>query len=117
MLGARIAALRRQAGMNQAQLAEILQISASAVGMYEQGRREPSAQMLLALARALGVSVDFLLTGEVTARLDEEAYTRMLRSLVGAADRRLESRGKRPFTRQELAVLFAALLTDSEIPL
>ena len=61
MLGARIAALRRSQGWNQAELARRLQISPSAVGMYEQGRREPSAQMLVALARTLGVSVDYLL--------------------------------------------------------
>ena len=35
MMGARIAALRREAGMNQAQLARALQVSPSAVGMYE----------------------------------------------------------------------------------
>ena len=116
-MGQRISALRRQQGLSQAELASRLGISPSAMGMYEQGRREPAADTLVALSRELGVTTDFLLTGEVTARLDEEAYTRMLRSLVGAADRRLESRGKRPFTRQELAVLFAALLTDSEIPL
>ena len=40
MLGARIAALRRQAGMNQGELAKKLGISPSTVGMYEQGRRD-----------------------------------------------------------------------------
>ncbi len=111
MLGARIAALRRQAGMNQAQLAEILQISASAVGMYEQGRREPSAQMLLALARAFGVSVDFLLTGEPLEqeRLD---LRRMLLERLEAADSRLDKRQSRPFSREELAVLMAAMLLE-----
>ena len=44
MLGARIAALRRDAGWSQAELGKRLQVSASAVGMYEQGRREPSAE-------------------------------------------------------------------------
>ena len=39
MKGARIAALRRQADMSQAQLARLLGVSPSAVGMYEQGRR------------------------------------------------------------------------------
>ena len=38
MRGARIAALRRQAGMSQAELARLLGVSPSAVGMYEQGR-------------------------------------------------------------------------------
>ena len=111
MLGARIAALRRQAGMNQAQLAELLQISASAVGMYEQGRREPSAQMLLALARACGVSVDFLLTGKPPEQ-DTNQLRRMLLDRLEAADSRLEQRKSRPFSREELAVLMAAMLLE-----
>ena len=60
-MGARIAALRRHAGLSQAELAQRLQISASAMGMYEQGRREPSADTLVALARELRVSTDYLL--------------------------------------------------------
>ena len=41
--------------MTQAALAKRLGLSPSAVGMYEQGRREPSAQTLVDLARELGV--------------------------------------------------------------
>ena len=36
MIGIRIAALRRDAGLSQAQLAQKLKISPSAMGMYEQ---------------------------------------------------------------------------------
>ena len=56
MLGTRIAALRREAGLSQAELAQRLQVSPSALGMYEQERREPSMQTLVKLARELGVS-------------------------------------------------------------
>ena len=112
MIGARIAALRKKSGLSQAELARQLQCSASAVGMYEQGRREPSAEMLVRMARVFGVSVDYLLTGmpgrEETATLDA-----MLRDRITSADRRLEQRTSRPFSRQELAVLFAAMLMDS----
>ena len=43
MFGARMATLRRAAGISQAQLAERLGVSPSAIGMYEQGRREPGS--------------------------------------------------------------------------
>ena len=110
-MGARIAALRRDAGLSQAELAGRLQISPSALGMYEQGRREPSAQMLVALAQVLGVSTDYLLTGiPAPDRMDE--LHRMLLSRITSADRRLEGRLDRPFSRQELAVLFAAMLME-----
>ena len=112
MLPCRIACLRRSVGMNQLQLARKLHLSPSTIGMYEQGRREPSADTLVALARELGVTTDFLLTGRVTDALDEQTYSRMLRSLVSQADRRLEARPERPFSRQELAVLLAALLME-----
>ena len=110
-MGARIAVLRREAGLSQAELAEKLQISASAMGMYEQGRREPSAQLLVAMARTLGVTTDYLLTG-IPAPERGEDFERMLLNRIRAADRHLESRRDRPFSRQELAVLFAALLME-----
>ena len=111
MLGARIAALRKGLGWNQTELANRLKISPSAVGMYEQGRREPSADTLVAMARVLGVSVDYLLTGTPEAR-EVTALDDMLRDRITSADRRLEGRTSRPFSRQELAVLFAAMLME-----
>ncbi len=112
MLGQRIALLRRQAGMSQAELAARMGISASAVGMYEQGRREPSVDTLVALSEIFQVSTDYLLTGKIADPREAGALQKLLEEKVLAAERRLESRGKKPFTRQELAVLFAALLME-----
>ena len=111
VLGARIAALRRHAGLSQAELAQRLQISASAIGMYEQGRREPSAQTLVTMAQTLGVTTDYLLTGTSNGE-QEEDFHRLLLDRITSADRRLEKRPDRPFSRQELAVLFAAMLME-----
>ncbi len=110
-MGARIAALRREAGMSQAQLAQALQVSPSAVGMYEQGRREPSADTLVELSRIFSVSVDYILTGVPGVR-EEQAMEAMLLNRIAAADRRMGRRKDRPFSRQELAVLFAAMLME-----
>ena len=101
VLGQRIAALRRQQGLSQAQLAARLGISPSAMGMYEQGRREPSADTLVALARELQVTTDFLLTGQLNAQMDEEAYSRMLLHLVNAADQKLQQRQKQKLKLQQ----------------
>ena len=111
MLGERIAALRRARGLSQAELAGRLRISPSAMGMYEQGRREPPAQILVALARELGVSTDYLLTGKPREAERPELEEMVLRRIT-SADRRLEQRTDRPFSRQELAVLFAAMLME-----
>jgi transcriptional regulator with XRE-family HTH domain len=112
MLGARIAALRRDKGWSQAELAGFLGISASAVGMYEQGRREPSAALLVALARSFEVTTDFLLTGLPGRPEDGETTIRLLEQSLEAAEAALARRRDRPFTRRELATLLAAMLMD-----
>lgn len=64
MLFRRIAMLRKRSGMSQLQLAEALNISASTIGMYEQGRRTPGLDVLIAMSRVFHVSLDYLITGE-----------------------------------------------------
>lgn len=53
--------LRLERGFTQSQLAERLGVSASAVGMYEQGRREPDGELLARMASVLRCSTDELL--------------------------------------------------------
>lgn len=64
MLNVRLAFLRIGKGWSQAELARRIGVSPSTVGMYEQGRREPSLSLVVQLAREFGVSTDYLLTGE-----------------------------------------------------
>ena len=96
MLGQRISILRRRAGLSQSELARRLQISASALGMYEQGRREPSMDTLVAIAEQLQVSTDFLLTGKIRTAQED---ARMIENLLD-----------RPLSQRELSTLLAALL-------
>ena len=111
MLGPRIAALRRGAGWSQAELARRVQVSPSAIGMYEQNRREPSAATLVALSQVFGVSTDYLLTGKPLNPPDQQALSR---SLMGCLDNAQDHSRRRtdPLSRQELAALFAALLLE-----
>lgn len=69
MFGLRIALLRVEKGWSQAELAKRIGVSTSAVGMYEQGRREPSLALLVCLAQTLGVTTDYLLTGKCNTLL------------------------------------------------
>ena len=112
MLGARIATLRRAMGWSQGELAEKLQVSPSAVGMYEQGRREPAAAILVHLSELFDVTVDYLLTGK-TADGEQGKVRSAMELALCEAETRLENRSKRPLTREELAVIFAALLLDT----
>lgn len=63
MLEIRIASLRKASGMSQTQLAHTLHFCPSTVGMYEQGRRTPNIDILVAMAQLFSVSLDYLLTG------------------------------------------------------
>lgn len=102
MLGMRMAMLRWERGLTQTQLAQRLHISASAVGMYEQGRRAPSLQLLVQIARELGVTTDYLLTGQMHLQPDAppvqaaEKRETMLRLLQQMADRQSRN-GRKDF--------------------
>lgn len=115
MLGARIAALRRSRGLSQQQLAARLNVSASAVGMYEQGRREPSARQLVQLAQLFGVTTDYLLSGHMAQPCDTQALRQIVCRAREQLDQTLLLRGAdgalRSVTDDELAVLLAALLS------
>lgn len=63
MLAEQIVTLRKKAGMSQQRLAERLQVVPSAIGMYEQGRRTPSIDILIQMAEVFQVSLDYLITG------------------------------------------------------
>jgi transcriptional regulator with XRE-family HTH domain len=63
MLAVRIAQLRKKHGMSQLELASVLHISPSAEGMYEQGRRTPSLDILVEMSLIFRVSLDYLITG------------------------------------------------------
>lgn len=64
MLSKQITYLRKNNGMSQSRLAAELNVSPSAIGMYEQGRRVPEMPMLVSLSRIFGVSLDYLILGE-----------------------------------------------------
>ena len=113
MLGPRIAALRKAAGWSQAELAQMLKISPSAVGMYEQGRREPAVDILVSMANLFGVTTDYLLTGRTDFSKDEAVASEAMRRTLTDADLRLCKRDNRPFSKDKLAVLLTAMLLDS----
>lgn len=60
-LGARLAALRQYQKMNQQTLADIIGISRAALSFYENGIRQPDAEILCRCAKYFGVSADYLL--------------------------------------------------------
>lgn len=64
-LGSRISVLRNKRGLSQEELAKVLKIGKSTLGMYETDRREPSHEMSSKIASYFDVSLDWLITGEI----------------------------------------------------
>jgi y4mF family transcriptional regulator len=63
-IGERIRERRTKLGWTQEQLAQTAGISKSFLSELESGKRSVSADKLLDLAQALGVSLDYLMTGQ-----------------------------------------------------
>ncbi len=57
-------AIRKQRNLNQQKVAMDLNISREALSHYENGKREPSLEMLRRLSSYFNVSIDFLINGE-----------------------------------------------------
>ncbi len=66
MIGGRIKLARRKSGFSLRNLAEAIgnKVSAQAIGKYERDEMEPSSGVLIALSKALGVSLDYLLDSQ-----------------------------------------------------
>ena len=110
MLGARIALLRRSKGLSQRALAASLNVSPSAVGMYEQERRIPSTELLVGMAELFGVSTDFLLTGR-SRPADGPCLQALLRDFRSSVT---DQRGAPP-EKQDAALLLTAILCGGEL--
>ena len=69
MFGQRLRLARKKAGLSMRALAERTspRISAQAISKYEADRMMPSSAVLVGLGKALGVSLDFLMGGQVEA--------------------------------------------------
>ena len=62
-LGDRIAALRKERNISQAELARLLDVSRQAVSKWENGQTSPDTIKLIQLAEVLDTEVEYLATG------------------------------------------------------
>ena len=106
MLGARISLLRKRTGLSQRALAAALEVSPSAVGMYEQQRRIPSTELLVKMARLFEVSTDFLLTGQA-----KQCDSGALQELLYRTEKALS------VPKEDAALLLTGILQAEELTL
>ena len=101
-LGERLAALRKDRGFTQVELAERLGVSQNAVSEYENGKSRLSATMLRKIADTIGVSSD-----EILGRKNFRAKEKIPRRIVRRAERieRLPRRQQQALLRTIDAVI------------
>jgi Zn-dependent peptidase ImmA (M78 family)/DNA-binding XRE family transcriptional regulator len=100
LLGDRIRRARAAAGLSLRALGDAVGVSQTAIAKYEADRATPSSTMLLALARACGVGVEYFLRPDSRtldapeyrkrARLGKKSLQRITADVVDQAERYLE---------------------------
>jgi len=91
--GRRLREFRKSKGLSQADLARLAKIHPMQVGKYERGEGYPALETLVAIAKALHVSLDALLTGEEEPSKAADAFRfPMLEEKVRELDQELDKK-------------------------
>ena len=94
-IGRFIAECRKEKGLTQSQLAEMLNITDKAVSKWETGKGLPDVSIMIELCDILGINVNELLSGE---RLSEENYREKANenivSMIKVADENRKTKNK-----------------------
>lgn len=76
-IGERITNLRRAKNWSQDELAKLIDSSRVMIGKYERSDNLPSIEVIIKLARAFEVSIDFLVGEGVNANYNKEMLKRL----------------------------------------
>lgn len=104
-LGERIKAFRKNAGMSQEKVAELVGVSRQAVTKWESGKSAPSTDNLFKLAEIFGTTVDLLLDSESGGKTAAEELYDLYRQ---EEEKRLSDRRRR-LKKNSTAALFAMI--------
>jgi transcriptional regulator with XRE-family HTH domain len=88
-LGSQISSIRKERGLTQAQLAELLEVEPETVSRFERGTAAPSLQRLVSIASALGVGVQHLLVQASPLMDDKFSVLKRQLSQISLADQDL----------------------------
>jgi transcriptional regulator with XRE-family HTH domain len=86
----RLAALRHERDLTQAQLADAVELHVAQIRRYEAGTAQPTLDVIRRLARALTISAD-LLVFEAARQLDDEGRA-LVKALIEGIILRQQSR-------------------------
>lgn len=79
-MGKRIIKRRKQLGLSQEQLAEMAEVSPQMISTAERGSKSILSENLYNISKALGVSADYLLSGEISESNFDRMYERIMQT-------------------------------------
>lgn len=82
MIGKRIHDLLEARGMSQRELADRIGVTETSISRYINNEREPRSAILAKIANTLGVSMEFILYGEISTEYYAEAKKILDESMV-----------------------------------
>lgn len=94
MVAERIKLLRENAGLTQAGLAKLLNLTRSSINAWEMGFSIPSTQYIIELAQLFGVSTDYILGLPETATIGIAGLTEQDVAIVHSIITYLRSKNK-----------------------
>lgn len=77
-IGARIRKLRKKQGKTQSYYADLLYISPSYLALIESGKRVPSIEVLIQIAKTCDVTIDYLIFGDERTTYDPQDYIQLM---------------------------------------
>ena len=105
-----IASLRKEKGISQKHLAEVLNISTSTLGMWEIGKREPSIDKLIEISDYFDVSIDYLIRGNRNSPINHAQLTAEEQELLN-----LFGKLSRKNQYEALGMMKAVFLMDNSV--
>ncbi|WP_445505745.1 helix-turn-helix domain-containing protein [Niallia sp. 03091] len=88
--GERLKALRNEKKLKQEDLAIKLNISKSAIGMYERNEREPSFEITKKIANFFDVTIDYLINGKENTNTNTDNGNLFFFDMDGLTDDEIE---------------------------
>jgi transcriptional regulator with XRE-family HTH domain len=76
-IGSKITTLRKERNWSQGDLAQQIEASREIIGKYERNENLPSIEMVAKMAKAFGVTIDYLIGEGENAALDKETVDRI----------------------------------------
>lgn len=76
-IGSKISILRKDKSWSQGELAQKIEASREIIGKYERNENLPSIEMVAKMAKAFGVTVDYLIGEGENASFDKETVERL----------------------------------------